>query len=162
MAKSKMNRIKNPTPFSLIQLLMTRNFAFYLHSEGPKNAICLLLRLKKIKQCRFNIEIGGKMCFYCVQDAHYMINPTLAALSLDAPLANAFHTRCNTCKVCKIYNVYKVQKVCITYLIQWQCRCLAKLPQLWRQKLRNASAARHYCIRVLLLMLLMHLLLAII
>ena len=30
----------------------------FLHSKGPKNAICLWLRLKKsnrIKQCRFNI-----------------------------------------------------------------------------------------------------------
>ena len=29
MAESKMHRIKNPTPLSLIQLLMTRNFAFW-------------------------------------------------------------------------------------------------------------------------------------
>ena len=34
MAESKMHRIKNPTPLSLIQLLMTRNFTFWSETRS--------------------------------------------------------------------------------------------------------------------------------
>ena len=49
MAKSKMHQIKNPTPLSLIQLLMTRIFAFLVRDHIFTRK-ALLIWMKKISQ----------------------------------------------------------------------------------------------------------------